>query len=778
MMSSRSSIPKLSFWQTIRGRLLLSAILVELVMLTLLVGNSLRLIDQYMTEQEHHHADQIAPVLIAALVAPMAQRDYATVQAVLEDSGRENQLTYLVVTNSSNTIVASSSWDKSQPLPQADATFDEFQKSKTTVFHVVRPIIAAGQNLGAIHFALDLSVIIAARNQMFFQGVSIAAIELLLSILLLSLLGLWLTRHLKALTEVSDEVARGNLLPAPLPESNDDIGRLCAAFNAMSHSVADRINELTNAHAVQSTLVELVSQEQFRMAALLSAMDVGVLLRDMNGLIAYENTAFRRILNLSPDQILVGKMANDILAKAIPKSLQLQSLGEEHDHTRIDTENSTPREFNMIGGRTITERIHIVTNESDQIIGQLYLYEDISAKKLADQQLVSAKEAAEASKNSQAAFLAIMSHEIRTPMNGVMGMTDLLLASKINAEQTEYLSWIQSSANSLLSVINEILDFSRIESGQMTIESQPFSLSDLLSEVIGLNAQSSKIKNVRLSWHADTELPPLMIGDPVRLRQILNNLISNAVKFTEMGEVTLTVSIPAHEDGKGDFALFSVRDTGIGIPANKFDQIFLPFTQADISTTRRFGGSGLGLAIVKRLVELLGGSISVSSVVGQGSTFYVQIPLNIPITINAAETDNAANSSQTLRSIRSIRILFVEDTPVNQRLGQLLLFKQGHQVTLAADGIDAVAAFEREPFDLVFMDMHMPNMDGMDATACIRSIEKASGSTKHTPIIALTANAMESDRKRCLDAGMDDFISKPFRSEQLAAIIEKYLSID
>jgi CheY-like chemotaxis protein len=344
--------------------------------------------------------------------------------------------------------------------------------------------------------------------------------------------------------------------------------------------------------------------------------------------------------------------------------------------------------------------------------------------------------------------------------------------TELNEEQSEYLRWVKSSAESLLTVLNDVLDFSKIDAGRLEMEVVPFSPQNLLDEIIGIYSSIAAQKGIELNWRATGNLPQMLLGDPARLRQVLTNLISNALKFTERGSVTITVAAEGPPTNARQWIGFSVTDTGIGIAQDKLDHIFSPFSQADSSTTRRFGGTGLGLAIAARLVELMGSQLGVDSQPGHGSTFHFGVVFGIGASPEPAEP---LPMPATIAAGRPLpRILLVEDTPVNQRLGQALLGKRGYRVSLAADGLEALAAFDRERFDLILMDMQMPNMDGLEATRRIRDREQP-GRTR-VPIIALTANAMQIDRERCLAAGMDDFVAKPFRADEMFAVIEKYLA--
>jgi signal transduction histidine kinase/ActR/RegA family two-component response regulator/HAMP domain-containing protein len=634
-------------------------------------------------------------------------------------------------------------------------------------YDVARPVALAGQQLGTLHFGLDLSPIISARYALLTQGVIIAVGELMMSIGLLTVLGLWLTRHLAALTQASEAVAAGNLTPAPVAEGEDDIGRLGAAFNAMSRAVSERIGDLTNARDVQVELIAAVEQEHARMLSLLAAMDIGVLLVDLADLVVYENPAYRRIWRIARDATVVGRHWAEVFAEAGVGVRNAepwrQSLATASEHFEIILNDE----------RIISQRLHSVADLAGQALGRLCLFEDVTEDRRLAQQLLAAKEAAEAGQRAKAMFLATMSHEIRTPMNGIIGMTDLALMTSLDAEQSEYLRWVKSSAESLLTVLNDVLDFSKIDAGRLDIQLVPFAPQHLLDEIVGIYSSVASQKAIALNWRVNGNLPQQLLGDPVRLRQVLTNLVSNALKFTERGSVTITVDAQSTAANAQQWIGFAVADTGIGIAQDKLEHIFSPFSQADSSTTRRFGGTGLGLAIAARLVELMGGQLGVDSAPGGGSTFHFGVMFSIGDGVDLAVAP--LPRQVTIGDGRpAARILLVEDTPVNQRLGQALLGKRGYQVSLAADGLEALAAFDRERFDLILMDMQMPNMDGLEATRRIRDRELPGD--RRIPIIALTANAMQSDRERCLAAGMDDFVAKPFRADEMFAVIEKYLA--
>jgi signal transduction histidine kinase/CheY-like chemotaxis protein len=378
-----------------------------------------------------------------------------------------------------------------------------------------------------------------------------------------------------------------------------------------------------------------------------------------------------------------------------------------------------------------------------------------------------ARAKAERSSKAKADFLASMSHEIRTPMNGVLGMLELLRTEDMPAEQARYVEIARESAASLLTVINDILDYSRIEAGSIELEATRFSPAKVVEQTVALLGEQAAQKGLALEAAPAGDVPEAVTGDPTRVRQVLVNLVGNAIKFTDAGRVRVEFRQRSAADGTVEL-WFGVRDTGIGIAPDAQPRIFSRFSQADSSTARKYGGSGLGLAISKELAELLGGEIGVESAPGQGSLFWFTVRCGVPRARSAAAPERPAAPVT-----RPLRILVAEDNEVNQLLVKRLLTRCGHAVEVVGSGAEAVAAVERGRYDLVLMDVHMPGMDGVTATRRIRALPSAAA---EIPIVALTANAMAGDRELYLAAGMSEYVSKPIDTGALLAAIARALN--
>jgi PAS domain S-box-containing protein len=503
--------------------------------------------------------------------------------------------------------------------------------------------------------------------------------------------------------------------------------------------------------------------ESQRYMAILNQIADGCAVVDLRGNYVFANDAFCRMFNFQKRD-LIGTSFKDSIGEERVDALRTL-YGEVYR-----TGESGQLEYQVFPkGRDmmfIDQSVSLERDGNGQAVGFVSITRDCTSRKLAEQDADRARRAAEEANSAKSEFLANMSHEIRTPMNGIIGMSALALDTALTPEQADYISTVKSSAESLLTILNDVLDFAKIESRKLDLERIAFSPSDVMTNAMQLFGLQAAGNGIVLDLAVSPVVPPWLVGDPTRLRQIVTNLVGNALKFTERGSVAVSAALdPA--DGAGVALHLRVADTGIGISADKCARIFDAFTQADGSTTRRFGGTGLGLTISATLVSLMGGRIWVDSEPGAGSTFHVVLPFDVA----EAAPELPAPPADVPAPSRPARILLVEDNAVNQRVAAGLLTRRGHQVTIAPDGAEALDRLAHETFDVVLMDLQMPMISGIEATIAIRARERAAGG--HVRIVAMTAHAMAGDRERCLEAGMDGYLPKPIVPQTLFAAVEQ-----
>jgi PAS domain S-box-containing protein len=456
---------------------------------------------------------------------------------------------------------------------------------------------------------------------------------------------------------------------------------------------------------------------------------------------------------------MVGRTGTDLVGAIFGSDPENAKLARAVTDRHAPIENMAVRLLGTDGReREAVMSANPILDDSGRFVGYRGIGRDVTADKEHQRELEAAREAAEAANRAKSEFLAMVSHEIRTPMNAIIGMGGLLLDTELSAEQRHYADTIRNAGDSLVGLINDILDLSKLEAGRIQIEQERFDLVAVVQEVVDMVRPAADRKHLPIETRMDDSMPRWFTGDSGRVRQVLLNLVSNAVKFTDAGQVRIDVHATPASDGRAEVR-FDVTDTGIGVAGQDHERLFRPFSQVDSSISRRYGGTGLGLSISRELVHRMGGQIGVDSELGKGSRFWFTLPLPQaepppPIALPVAAGADA----------RRLRVLVAEDSPTNQKYIQIVLERAGHRVDVVANGLEALDAVRRVPYDVVLMDVQMPEMDGIEATRRIRAL---SGMPAQVPIVAMTANAGRDMVEQCIAAGMTDFISKPFRSQTI-----------
>ena len=536
--------------------------------------------------------------------------------------------------------------------------------------------------------------------------------------------------------------------------------RVVTDTNSRPIRIFGALQDITERKRVERSLEERTAY----LNALVENSPVAIVVVDSDTRVQVCNPAFESLFQYRREEI-GGAQLNELIAprELLQEATEISSKVEkEGQHAHFTT-----RRRRKDGSLVDVELYGVPLKLAGKLVGVYGLYLDITDRKKAESELHKAKEAAEAANRAKSEFLANMSHEIRTPMNGVLGATELALDTDLSPEQREYLDMAKTSAETLLSILDDILDYSKIEAGKLDLDPISFRLRECLALATKPLALRAQQKNLEFTCNVHSDVPEQIVADPTRLRQVVINLVSNAIKFTDRGKVGLEVAVDAREGDRLQLH-FVVRDTGIGIPADKQEIIFAAFSQADGSTVRRFGGTGLGLTISLRLVKMMGGQLWVESQLGRGSRFHFTTQARAdsdPVHVDCVQGADLVSCHSLPEGQRKLRILLAEDNAINQMLAARLIEKRGHVVTVVNNGREALTALEKGSFDVALMDVQMPEMDGFEVTAEIRN--KKTGTGKHLPIIAMTAHSMTGDRERCLAAGMDSYVSKPIRPEEL-----------
>jgi PAS domain S-box-containing protein len=633
--------------------------------------------------------------------------------------------------------------------------------------------------VGVISLDLSLNLVHGKINRTLFQTMLVVA-GLLTAFWFLQYMAVnrFALRWLHHLALMAERFGKGDYSARATVPTTDEIGRLADAFNQMATGVEQTSQHLQVEIAEREQVTAGLRDSEERFRQLGENVDQVFFLTDVrSGRILYVSPAYEKIWGRTCASLYEDPASFMYAVHPEDKHIAQDELSFSDNHDsiyRIIRPDDTIRWINC--------RVFPVMDEAGHVYRMAGLAEDITRRLGLEKELENALEVAIESARLKSEFLANMSHEIRTPMNGIIGMTELTLDTDLTVDQRDYLGMVKLSADSLLVIINDILDFSKIESGKFELDPIDFSVADAVTETLRPLAVRAGQKGLELTCRVAPNVPTLCFGDVTRLRQILVNLVGNAIKFTNAGEIAVLVEQEART-GTDVSLHFQVRDTGIGVSPEKQQLIFEAFAQADGSTTRKYGGTGLGLAITSQLVALMGGRVWVESPAplhengaNPGCIFHFTLHLGAATGTNSQERINpnveAIPAQKT--SGRKLRILLAEDHPINQHLVFTLLAKRGHLVRVAMNGRQAVDMLAQEPFDVVLMDVQMPEMNGFEATREIR--EREATRNTRTPIIAMTAYAMKGDRERCLAEGMDAYLSKPIKAAELLSALEDVIS--
>jgi PAS domain S-box-containing protein len=752
---------------------------------------------QRMNETYAIHGQVVAQSLAKAVEPALVSRDLTSVQSTLDAILASPDVEWACVTAPDGEVLAHTlvprfpeSISIAQLSSHKDGETITMPGTGKLVTVFTRPVLTG--IVGEIHVAFSREKLASSIHSMEWRVLAGFAGVMLAVALGFALLAHRIIAPIRVLTDAAVFLGsrqRGTFQAVPV-RSNDEIGILTTAFNSMGLEIRDhqeslekRVHERTEelVRANKDLAVEVSERKRMETALVAANSTLGELFKASPiSIVAYDRQGIVQSWNPAAER-LFGWTEREVIGQRLPfvpqnRQAEFQERIRRVLHGGDDLAGESVCRLRKDGSQVeLSISSAPLRDARGTTVGLISVITDITERRRVEEEVQKARAAAEAANRAKSEFLANMSHEIRTPMNGVIGMTELALDTELTLQQREYLSMVKFSGDALMIVINDILDFSKIEAGKLELNPIQFNMRETIEDTARSLALRAHQKGLELVTHIQPGIPELLVGDPDRLRQVLLNLLGNAIKFTDLGEVILRVESEPMKDGV--CLHFSVQDTGIGIPQDSQKLIFEAFTQADNSTTRKYGGTGLGLTITSRLVDLMGGRIWVDSKPGEGSVFHFNAPFTAGLaaamqTPQQDSVDLHNPPAHLLREARpALRILLAEDNRVNQVLARRLLEKKGHTVVTANNGLEALVFLETQSFDVALMDVQMPQMGGFEATLAVRETERTS--KKHLPIIALTAHAMKGDEERCLAAGMDGYIAKPIRKMELFALLER-----
>jgi PAS domain S-box-containing protein len=782
-MTTEHNADAVPWHRSIRFRLVATAIAVELCMLGILLANSYRLVTEALESQTRARLEALAPLLNASLAGYVFQRDHSEIKAILKNlvESRFTEIRYIAIFDNKDRLIASIGVEDSYHLLEQAGDRNVREALSDLVYDTHMPLTLSGTELGSVRFGLSLAGMVSLRDTVLKQSLIIAAIELVLSLLLLASGGYLITRHIKTLLTATRRVARGDYDSHIDIRGKDEIAVLAEDFNSMAAAVNSRMQAL---HASEAALRD--SETRFR--AIFDNINDAIFVHDPGSLrlVAVNQRMCEMYGFDNPAEVLTSSF-QDISAGTSPYST---TEAEAHMRKAID---EGPQKFDWLArskqGRPFWVEVSLrlanvgaakyllaVVRDirerkamEEELRAHRHHLEDLVEKRTAE--LAAARSEAEEHARVKSEFLANMSHEIRTPMNAILGMAYLLRRDGVTPLQAERLDNLDVAGKHLLEIINAILDISKIESGKFELDVGSVDIAQIAGDVAAMLSESARAKHLEMMVETES-FPSPLLGDATRIQQALVNYVTNAVKFTETGRIAIRVR-KVMEDERTVLVRFEVQDTGIGLSSEQIARLFQAFEQTDASTTRKYGGTGLGLAITRKLAQLMGGDAGVASTPGNGSTFWFSVRLAKGETVQVAQEKLTGSVAKAMlqRDHAGRRILLVEDEPVNRLIALNFLEEIGQNVDVAEDGIEALDLVRRNDYDLILMDVQMPNMDGFEATRRIRTMPKG----EKVPIIAMTANAFAEDRTRCLDCGMNDFLPKPTSPEAMFSVVLKWM---